>query len=68
MNPGSLKALESSCHTRPPPKLITKAAVDGLELVLREGFAFSKAEVLLLDLRQPGEFTATCSLRCSLNG
>jgi DNA polymerase V len=33
-----------------------KAAVDGLELVFREGFAFSKAEVLL-DLRQPGEFT-----------
>ena len=38
-------------------RLITKAAVDGLEMVFREGFAFSKAEVLLLDLRQPGEFT-----------
>lgn len=37
--------------------MITKAAVDGLELVFREGFAFSKAEVMLLDLRQPGEFT-----------
>ncbi|EMY8116539.1 translesion error-prone DNA polymerase V subunit UmuC [Pseudomonas aeruginosa] len=38
-------------------RLITKAAIDGLDLVFREGFAFSKAEVLLLDLRQPGEFT-----------
>ncbi len=38
-------------------RLITKTATDGLELVYREGFAFSKAEVLLLDLRQPGKFT-----------
>ncbi len=29
----------------------------GLERVYREGFAFSKAEVLLLDLRQPCEFS-----------
>lgn len=36
---------------------ITKAAVAGLEHVFREGFAFSKAEVLLMDLRQRGEFT-----------
>lgn len=38
-------------------RLITKAATEGLELAFREGFNFSKAEVLLLDLRQPGEFT-----------
>ncbi|SFP39773.1 DNA polymerase V [Geopseudomonas sagittaria] len=38
-------------------RLIIRAASDGLELVYREGFAFSKAEVLLLDLRQPGEYT-----------
>ncbi|MCY1293047.1 Protein UmuC [compost metagenome] len=38
-------------------RVITKAACEGLELVYRPGFAFSKAEVLLLDLRQPGEFT-----------
>ncbi|MFC5694863.1 Y-family DNA polymerase [Pseudomonas sp. GCM10022186] len=38
-------------------RLITKAAGEGLELIYREGFAYSKAEVLLLDLRQPGEFT-----------
>lgn len=36
---------------------VTKAAVAGLEQVYREGFAFSKAEVLLMDLRQRGEFT-----------
>ncbi|RCN12911.1 DNA polymerase V subunit UmuC [Pseudomonas aeruginosa] len=38
-------------------RLIIKAATDGLQQAYREGFAFSKAEVLLLDLRQPGEFT-----------
>ncbi|MDT4823159.1 Protein UmuC [compost metagenome] len=38
-------------------RLITKAAGEGLELIYRHGFAFSKAEVLLMDLRQPGEFT-----------
>ncbi|WP_339514981.1 translesion error-prone DNA polymerase V subunit UmuC [Pseudomonas sp. RL_15y_Pfl2_60] len=36
---------------------ITKAAVDGLGEAFKEGYAFSKAEVLLLDLRQRGEFT-----------
>lgn len=36
---------------------ITKAASAGLELIFRAGFAFSKAEILLLDLRQRGEFT-----------
>ncbi|CDF82680.1 Protein umuC [Pseudomonas knackmussii B13] len=38
-------------------RVITKAAGEGLELIYRAGFAFSKAEVLLMDLRQPGEFT-----------
>lgn len=38
-------------------RLIIRVAIEGLELVYREGFAFSKAEVLLLDLRQPGEYT-----------
>ena len=38
-------------------RLLTKAAVDAVELVFRPGFKYSKAEVLLLDLRQPGEFT-----------
>lgn len=38
-------------------RLITKAAVQGLEALYRPGFAFSKAEILLLDLRQRGEYT-----------
>ncbi|OWJ98223.1 DNA polymerase V subunit UmuC [Pseudomonas sp. A46] len=38
-------------------RMITKAAGEGLEMIYRAGFAYSKAEVLLLDLRQPGEFT-----------
>ncbi len=39
-------------------RVITRAALAGLEQAYREGFAFSKAEVLLLDLCQRGEFTA----------
>ncbi|QHB28157.1 DNA polymerase V subunit UmuC [Pseudomonas monteilii] len=37
---------------------ITKAALHGLELIYQPGFAFMKAEVLLLDICQPGEYTA----------
>ncbi|NRH28561.1 Y-family DNA polymerase [Pseudomonas sp. MS19] len=36
---------------------ISKAALEGLEQIFRHGFAFSKAQVLLLDLRQSGEYT-----------
>lgn len=35
--------------------LITRAATRALERVFREGYRYSKAEVLLLDLRQPGQ-------------
>jgi len=38
-------------------RLLTKAAVDALERVYRPGFKYSKAEVLLLNLCQPGEYT-----------
>jgi DNA polymerase V len=38
-------------------RIITKAAMAGLEEVFREGFKYSKAEILLIDLRQRGEFT-----------
>lgn len=38
-------------------RYITRAVIAGLEHVYREGFAFSKAEVLLMDLRQRGEYT-----------
>ncbi len=38
-------------------RLITKAAVQAVDHLFRPGFRYSKAEVLLMDLRQPGEFT-----------
>lgn len=38
-------------------RLITKAATQAVERLFRAGFRYSKAEVLLMDLRQPGEFT-----------
>ncbi len=38
-------------------RLITKAATAGLQHVFRDGYAYSKAEIMLLDLRQLGEFT-----------
>jgi DNA polymerase V len=38
-------------------RLLTKAAVDALERVYRPGFNYSKAEVMLLNLCQPGEYT-----------
>ncbi|WP_258197931.1 DUF4113 domain-containing protein [Pseudomonas capeferrum] len=37
--------------------LLTRAATDAVERIYRDGYRYSKAEVLLLDLRQPGEFT-----------
>lgn len=37
--------------------MMTRAATTAVDRVFREGFRYSKAEVLLLDLRQPGEFT-----------
>ncbi|WP_434699781.1 translesion error-prone DNA polymerase V subunit UmuC [Pseudomonas sp. D1-1] len=38
-------------------RLLTKAAVDSLDRVFRPGFKYSKAEVLLMNLCQPGEYT-----------
>ncbi|MDH0084861.1 translesion error-prone DNA polymerase V subunit UmuC [Stutzerimonas stutzeri] len=38
-------------------RVLAAAAVRGLEAIYREGYAYSKAEVLLMDLRQRGEFT-----------
>ncbi len=37
--------------------LLTRVATEAVEQVYRPGFRYSKAEVLLMDLRQPGEFT-----------
>lgn len=38
-------------------RLLTKAAVEALDHVFRPGFKYSKAEVMLLSLCQPGEYT-----------
>ena len=38
-------------------RLLTKAAVDALVHLFQPGFKCSKAEVLLLDLRQPNELS-----------
>jgi DNA polymerase V len=38
-------------------RLLTRAATEAVNRLFRPGFKYSKAEVLLMDLRQPGEFT-----------
>lgn len=38
-------------------RLLTKAAVDALDRIFRPGFRYSKAEVMLLNLCQSGEYT-----------
>lgn len=38
-------------------RLLTRLAVDALDRVFRPGFKYSKAEVLLLNLCQPGDYT-----------
>ncbi|KRW62318.1 translesion error-prone DNA polymerase V subunit UmuC [Pseudomonas sp. TTU2014-080ASC] len=38
-------------------RVITKAVVEGVEQVFREGHAYAKTEVLLIDLCQRGEYT-----------
>ena len=38
-------------------RLIIRAAQQGLEAIFRPGHAYAKAEIMLLDLRQQGEFT-----------
>ena len=37
--------------------LMTRLATDAVARVFRQGFRYSKAEILLMDLRQPGEFS-----------
>jgi DNA polymerase V len=38
-------------------RVLTKAAVDALDSVYRPGFKYSKAEILLLNLCRPGQYT-----------
>ncbi len=37
--------------------LMTRMATDAVAKIFRPDFRYSKAEVILMDLRQPGEFT-----------
>ena len=38
-------------------RVIIKAASQGLDAIYRTGYAYAKAEILLMDLRQRGEFS-----------
>jgi DNA polymerase V len=60
-NPQEAKYANGALVELPYPtndaRLMTKAATEAVNRLFRAGFKYSKAEVLLLDLRQPGEFT-----------
>ncbi|WAH62196.1 Y-family DNA polymerase (plasmid) [Pseudomonas silvicola] len=45
-------------------RVLTKHALRGLDAIYRPGFAYSKAEVLLMDLRKRGEFTQDLFTEC----
>jgi len=49
----ALTRLYPTCDTL----LMTRLATEAVERIFRLVFRYSKAEVLLLDLRQPGEFS-----------
>ncbi len=49
--------LRRNAYPTDDTRLLTKAAQEAVERVYREGFRYSKAEVLLLDLSQRGEIT-----------
>ncbi|KNX78757.1 DNA polymerase V subunit UmuC [Pseudomonas sp. 250J] len=60
-NPGEAKYAKGALVELPYPTndtlLLTRAATEAAGQVYRSGFRYSKAEVLLMDLRQPGEFS-----------
>jgi len=60
-NPDEAKYANGVLDELPYPtddtRLLTKAAQEGVERVYREGFRYSKAEVLLLDLSQRNQVT-----------
>jgi DNA polymerase V len=60
-NPQEAKYANGALVELPYPtndvRLMTKAATEAVNRLFRPGFNYSKAEVLLMDLRQPGEFT-----------
>ncbi|MCO7519196.1 MULTISPECIES: translesion error-prone DNA polymerase V subunit UmuC [unclassified Pseudomonas] len=60
-NPDEAKYAKGALVELPYPTndtmLLTRAATEAAAQVYRLGFRYSKAEVLLMDLRQPGEFS-----------
>jgi DNA polymerase V len=60
-NPEEVKFAKGIVCERPYPsddtRLIVRAAQQGLDAIFRPGHAYAKAEIMLLDLRQRGEFT-----------
>ncbi|MCX5508222.1 translesion error-prone DNA polymerase V subunit UmuC [Pseudomonas sp. BJa3] len=60
-NPDEAKYARGALVELPYPTndtlLLTRAATEAVGQVYRSGFRYSKAEVLLMDLRQPGEFS-----------
>jgi len=60
-NPEEAKYANGALVELPYPtndvRLMTKAATEAVNRLFRPGFKYSKAEVLLMDLRHPGEFT-----------
>lgn len=60
-NPDEAKYANGALVELPYPtndvRLMTKAATEAVNRLFRPGYKYSKAEVLLMDLRQPGEFT-----------
>lgn len=60
-NPDEIKLARGIVCELPYPtddtRLVIKAALNGLEQIFREGYAYAKAEMLLMDLRQKGQFT-----------
>ncbi|SDT33600.1 DNA polymerase V [Pseudomonas sp. Z003-0.4C(8344-21)] len=60
-NPEEAKYANSALIELPYPtndvRLLCTAASEAIDQLFRPGFKYSKAEVLLMDLRQPGEFT-----------
>lgn len=60
-NPDEAKYANGAMVELPYPtndvRLMTKAAVQAVDRLFRSGYRYSKAEILLMDLRQPGEFT-----------
>jgi len=60
-NPNEARHAQGALVELPYPTsdtlLMTRLATDALERIYRPGFRYSKADVLLMELRQPGEFS-----------